>query len=126
MQSACLAVGLLCLVSLSAACYINNCPLGGKRSIMIRETRQCMPCGPGSRGHCFGANICCGDDIGCHIGTSEALTCQKEDYLPTPCEPTGRACGRNGGKCASPGICCSEQSCAMDPSCDIRTINSSD
>uniref|UniRef100_UPI00398F09E3 oxytocin-neurophysin 1-like n=1 Tax=Pristiophorus japonicus TaxID=55135 RepID=UPI00398F09E3 len=126
MQSACLALCLLCLISILSACYITNCPLGGKRSIMDMEIRQCMPCGPGNRGRCFGSSICCGEEIGCYIGTSETMRCQKEDYLPSPCEPAGRLCGQSGGKCASSGICCTEESCATDPMCDIRIIFSSD
>ncbi|XP_072113108.1 neurophysin 1-like [Mobula birostris] len=125
MQSTCLIVALLCFISFSSACYINNCPIGGKRSVLDMEIRQCMPCGPGNRGQCFGNNICCGEEIGCYFGTSETLRCQKEVYLPSPCEPSGRVCGRNGGKCATSGICCTSDSCTMDPTCDTRNIFSS-
>ncbi|XP_072897986.1 oxytocin-neurophysin 1-like [Hemitrygon akajei] len=80
------------------------------------EHDECLPCGPGNRGQCFGSNICCGEEIGCYIGTSETLRCQKEVYLPSPCEPSGRICGRNGGKCATAGICCtSAEECYGSP-----------
>uniref|UniRef100_A0A4W3IL47 Oxytocin n=1 Tax=Callorhinchus milii TaxID=7868 RepID=A0A4W3IL47_CALMI len=108
MHSACLALCLLCLVPFTMACYIQNCPLGGKRSIMDTQMRQCLPCGPDDRGRCFGPRICCGRDIGCYVGTAETLGCRGENYLPSPCEPAGRPCGSERGKCASPGICCDD------------------
>ncbi|GCB75462.1 hypothetical protein scyTo_2000032 [Scyliorhinus torazame] len=125
MQSACLAVSLLCLVSFSRACYFNNCPIGGKRSIMNLEIRQCMQCGPENKGHCFGSRICCGERFGCYIGTSETVKCEKENYIFSPCEPIGRSCGKEGGKCASSGICCTEQSCVMDTTCETSNVYSS-
>lgn len=67
---------------------------------------QCLPCGPRNKGHCFGPNICCGEELGCYIGTSETLRCQEENFLPTPCESGRKPCG-SGGSCAAPGICCS-------------------
>nr|BAD27476.1 vasotocin precursor [Triakis scyllium] len=112
-----LPLSLLCLLAFTSACYIQNCPRGGKRSFLDTGVRQCMTCGPQNRGHCFGANICCGEEIGCYIGTSETLRCQEENYLPSPCEPAGRPCGRNSGKCASPGICCTDETCATDSTC---------
>uniref|UniRef100_A0A8C2LPI4 Oxytocin-neurophysin 1 n=1 Tax=Cricetulus griseus TaxID=10029 RepID=A0A8C2LPI4_CRIGR len=55
-----LACCLLCLVALTSACYIQNCPLGGKRAVLDVDIRKVMPpCGPGGKGSCFGPNICC-------------------------------------------------------------------
>ncbi|XP_010299491.2 oxytocin-neurophysin 1 isoform X1 [Balearica regulorum gibbericeps] len=100
-----LAVCLLGLLALSSACYIQNCPIGGKRAAL--DIRKCLPCGPRNKGHCFGPNICCGEELGCYIGTSETLRCQEENFLPTPCESGRKPCGGSGGSCAAPGICCS-------------------
>ncbi|XP_040213289.1 vasotocin-neurophysin VT-like [Rana temporaria] len=69
---------------------------------------QCIPCGPGNRGNCFGPNICCGEDLGCYIGTPETLRCVEENYLPSPCEAGGKPCGA-GGRCAAPGVCCNDE-----------------
>uniref|UniRef100_A0A8C6XZM5 Uncharacterized protein n=1 Tax=Naja naja TaxID=35670 RepID=A0A8C6XZM5_NAJNA len=66
----------------------------------------CISCGPRNRGHCFGPNICCGEDLGCFFGTAETLRCQEENFLPTPCESGRKPCGGNGGMCAASGICC--------------------
>lgn len=66
---------------------------------------QCMPCGPGNRGNCFGPGICCGAELGCYLGTAETQRCAEEDYLPSPCQAGGQPCG-SGGRCAAPGICC--------------------
>uniref|UniRef100_A0A8C8AQ22 Uncharacterized protein n=1 Tax=Otus sunia TaxID=257818 RepID=A0A8C8AQ22_9STRI len=66
---------------------------------------QCMPCGPGNRGNCFGPGICCGTELGCYLGTAETQRCAEEDYLPSPCQAGGQPCGA-GGRCAAPGICC--------------------
>uniref|UniRef100_Q7LZN7 Neurophysin 1 (Fragments) n=1 Tax=Gallus gallus TaxID=9031 RepID=Q7LZN7_CHICK len=32
---------------------------------------KCLPCGP--RNKCFGPNICCGEELGCYLGTPETL-----------------------------------------------------
>lgn len=66
---------------------------------------QCMPCGPGNRGNCFGPGICCGTELGCYLGTAETRRCAEEDYLPSPCQAGGQPCG-SSGRCAAPGICC--------------------
>ncbi|NXS77067.1 NEUM protein, partial [Pandion haliaetus] len=117
-----LAVCLLGLLALSSACYIQNCPIGGKRAVLDMDIRKCMPCGPRNKGHCFGPNICCGEELGCYIGTSETLRCQEENFLPTPCESGRKPCGGNGGSCAAPGICCSSEGCVVDSSCDQEML----
>lgn len=44
MTSSSLAVSFFCLLALSSACYIQNCPIGGKRSVLdlmdVRKVRQ--------------------------------------------------------------------------------------
>lgn len=40
------------------------------------------------------------------MGTAEALRCQEENYLPSPCQSGHQPCG-SGGRCAAAGICCS-------------------
>lgn len=67
---------------------------------------QCMACGPGDRGRCFGPSICCAPGSGCSLGSPEALSCIEENYIPTPCENGGRPCGSDQGRCAAPGVCC--------------------
>ncbi|MBN3283347.1 NEUV protein, partial [Polyodon spathula] len=49
-----------------------------------------MACGPGNRGHCFGPSICCGEELGCYVGTPETKICLEENSLPSPCEAGGR------------------------------------
>ncbi|MBN3310989.1 NEU4 protein, partial [Amia calva] len=104
------AVCFLALLSLCSACFISNCPLGGKRATPEpgHGHRQCMACGPGDRGHCFGPNICCGEGLGCYMGTPETARCLEENYLASPCEAGGRACGPERGHCAALGVCCDE------------------
>ncbi|XP_011369288.1 vasopressin-neurophysin 2-copeptin [Pteropus vampyrus] len=84
MPNAMLPACFLSLLAFTAACYFQNCPRGGKRAMSDLELRQCLPCGPGGKGRCFGPSICCGDELGCFVGTAEALRCQEENYLPSP------------------------------------------
>ncbi|NXE44960.1 NEUV protein, partial [Casuarius casuarius] len=111
-----LPLSFLCLLALSSACYIQNCPRGGKRALADTAMRQCMPCGPGNSGNCFGPSICCGAELGCYVGTAETLRCAEENYLPSPCQAGGQPCG-TGGRCAAPGICCTDESCSLEPLC---------
>ncbi|XP_055333943.1 neurophysin 1-like [Paramacrobiotus metropolitanus] len=114
----------LCLFIMegSFACFITNCPPGGKRSAYSFAPspyrRQCMKCGPGGKGHCYGSNICCGESFGCLMGTEETAVCVKENYIRTPCYNQGSSCGQNDkGICAADGICCNEQGCVADQKC---------
>ncbi|XP_007432823.1 vasotocin-neurophysin VT-like [Python bivittatus] len=116
MPAGALAVYLFCLLAMSSACYIQNCPRGGKRALPDAEIRQCIPCGPGNKGNCFGPSICCGEELGCYFGTSETLRCLEENFLPSPCEAGGKPCSA-GGRCATSGICCNDESCVSDASC---------
>ncbi|KAL4630153.1 vasotocin-neurophysin VT 2-like [Arapaima gigas] len=108
---------LLGLLASSSACYIQNCPRGGKRSYPDAALRQCLACGPGAKGRCFGPSICCGEEMGCYVGSPETAHCLEENFLPSPCEAGGKACGPDGGRCATPGVCCDAEGCALDPGC---------
>ncbi|XDV49676.1 hypothetical protein PO909_018883 [Leuciscus waleckii] len=117
MSESLLHVCVLCVLALSAlssACYIQNCPRGGKRS---EPVRQCMACGPGNKGRCVGPRICCGAGLGCLLGSPE-----------TPCESSGTPCGAEGGVCAAPGVCCHSEGCSLDPECseDVRFLPAED
>ncbi|XP_041854322.1 vasopressin-neurophysin 2-copeptin [Melanotaenia boesemani] len=108
---------VLGLLALSSACYIQNCPRGGKRALSEAGIRQCMSCGPGDRGHCFGPSICCGEGLGCLLGSPESARCLEENYLLTPCQAGWRPCGSEGGRCAASGLCCNSESCTVDSDC---------
>ncbi|NXQ08474.1 NEUV protein, partial [Vidua macroura] len=115
-----LPLSFLCLLALSSACYIQNCPRGGKRALADAALRQCMPCGPGNRGNCFGPGICCGAELGCYLGTAETRRCQEEDYLPSPCQAGGQPCepkttpnNLSRGHVLLPAA----ETCAMDSGC---------
>ncbi|XP_064164049.1 oxytocin-neurophysin 1 isoform X3 [Anguilla rostrata] len=117
MSGAAVSMCLLSLLSVCSACYISNCPIGGKRSLEEYPSRKCLSCGPGDRGRCFGPSICCGEGLGCWVGSPETARCMEENYLPTPCEAGGKPCGSEEGRCAAPGVCCDSDSCVLDPEC---------
>ncbi|KAM6144379.1 vasopressin-neurophysin 2-copeptin [Erethizon dorsatum] len=104
------------LLAFTSACYFQNCPRGGKRALSETELRQCLPCGPGGQGRCFGPSICCADALGCFVGTAEALRCREENLLPSPCQSGRKPCAA-GGRCAADGVCCSDESCVIEPEC---------
>ncbi|XP_033016824.1 neurophysin 1-like [Lacerta agilis] len=110
-----LAVYVLCLLTLSSACYPPNCGQGRKRS--VPEVRKCLTCGPEMKGHCFGPNICCGDEFGCLIDTPETPRCLEENDMPDPCFSGWKFCHGEDGGCAVPGTCCTLESCFEDAEC---------
>ncbi|XP_067656831.1 conopressin/neurophysin-like [Haliotis asinina] len=123
MQVSAIVVLFGCVISGTLACFIRNCPPGGKRGLDMsgHNARECMACGPGGRGQCVGPNICCGSDIGCYFGTQEASICQKENESSTPCVIRGATCGSRGqGHCVSEGMCCDEEACSFNSRCDVR------
>ncbi|OQV25632.1 putative Conopressin/neurophysin [Hypsibius exemplaris] len=119
------AVVVLAIVLQGAlACFVTNCPPGGKRSAFSYapatafNRRQCLACGPAGKGRCFGTSICCGDSFGCFINTEETSVCRKENYIRTPCFNSGVACGINDkGICAADGVCCTEKGCTAEEKC---------
>ncbi|KAH0952949.1 hypothetical protein HN011_010332 [Eciton burchellii] len=117
---------LTSLIFLSYACLITNCPRGGKRSDIVTSlgtvVRECPSCGPNHLGQCFGPHICCGPNIGCFIGTSETYRCRKESLYIRPCVAGYAMCRGNTARCATNGICCSQESCHVDTSCRISDV----
>ncbi|MPC21605.1 Isotocin-neurophysin IT 2 [Portunus trituberculatus] len=86
------------LVGSAAACFITNCPPGGKRSGGLMSTLgrartvsfrppigKCASCGPGLLGRCIGPDICCGARIGCFLGSRETRLCRTENMVPITC-----------------------------------------
>jgi len=118
-------VGVLVLTSslLTDACFIRNCPRGGKRSLDTGTLgqRQCQPCGVD--GQCVGPSICCSPYSGCSMGTLETDICQQENLRTTPCEVQGEPCGyQNEGNCVADGICCDSDSCALNKKCRLPEL----
>ncbi|CAG5125509.1 unnamed protein product, partial [Candidula unifasciata] len=87
----------------------------------------CMKCGAGGLGQCVGPSICCSPHFGCHIGTSETEVCQQENDSLQPCFVKGDVCGaRDSGNCVANGVCCDEDSCAVNERCrqsEVTTLN---
>ncbi|KAG0724937.1 Isotocin-neurophysin IT 1 [Chionoecetes opilio] len=111
------------LVGGAAACFITNCPPGGKRSgglmSQLGRTRTCASCGPGLLGRCLGPDICCGARIGCFLGSRETRLCRTENMVPITCVNSDlKPCGRmQEGRCAAPGLCCTENKCEVNDNC---------
>nr|AXL95535.1 conopressin/conophysin [Conus ermineus] len=110
---------LLLLLLTTQACFIRNCPRGGKRDVDERHPiKACMYC---SFGQCVGPHICCGAG-GCEMGTAEANRCSEEDGDPIPCQVIGNHCALNNpgnihGNCVANGICCVDDTCTTHSGC---------
>ncbi|XP_042865376.1 oxytocin-neurophysin 1-like isoform X2 [Penaeus japonicus] len=121
-------VAMAVLVGSGTACFITNCPPGGKRSspsAQLGSVRTCAQCGPGLQGRCVGPDICCGPEIGCYLGTREAILCRSENLVPVTCSNDDlKTCGRQReGRCASSGVCCTEVKCEFDVDCVIEGVD---
>ncbi|KAG7163703.1 oxytocin-neurophysin 1-like [Homarus americanus] len=116
---------VMTVVGSTTACFITNCPPGGKRSgptAQLGRTRTCTACGPGLQGRCLGPEICCVLGIGCFLGTREARMCHAENLVPVTCANRDlKSCGRmQEGRCAAAGLCCTEMKCEFDSSCTVE------
>ena len=114
----------------SSGCYLQNCPLFGKRNpreLGTGETgegplRSCASCGPGGAGWCVGEATCCWE-AGCvmGLGQRETLPCRLEGLRSDPCQPVGRGCKLSelsrAGTCAADGLCCANDACEAQPAC---------
>ncbi|XP_077558007.1 oxytocin-neurophysin 1-like isoform X1 [Haemaphysalis longicornis] len=104
------------------ACYITNCPPGGKRSVEPSAARMCPRCGPSGRGVCYSADVCC-TSTSCVINDPlHVLPCRAENLRSHLCLVPGKQCG-NYGRCAKSGFCCGADGCKRDDSCsrDVGT-----
>ncbi|XP_064101142.1 oxytocin-neurophysin 1-like [Macrobrachium nipponense] len=122
MQLSVVLVVISIIMGYSNACFITNCPPGGKRSMPsshIGHTRTCTSCGPGLQGRCLGPEICCGETIGCFLGTRESQICRTENLIPVTCNNSDlKTCGvSRSGHCSAVGLCCTEAKCEFDINC---------
>ncbi|CAF1122786.1 unnamed protein product [Rotaria sordida] len=111
------------IIQLNYACYITNCPIGGKRSLNINNilhAHQCPRCG--LNGQCFGPSICC-THFGCRMGhPSDIHQCSTEDHSVIPCTIKSKTCSMlSNGRCAANGLCCNAESCHMDKTCSVSS-----
>ncbi|CAF0921759.1 unnamed protein product [Adineta steineri] len=118
-----LLILFIAIIQFNCACFITNCPIGGKRSLHLinnLQNHQCPRCG--LTGQCFGPAICC-TDLACRIGhPSDIRQCSAEDHNLTPCIIKSPTCSTvPNGRCAANGICCGTESCQIDETCSIAS-----
>uniref|UniRef100_A0A147BFX8 Putative neurohypophysial hormones n=1 Tax=Ixodes ricinus TaxID=34613 RepID=A0A147BFX8_IXORI len=107
---------LLAVVGGTSACFITNCPPGGKRSSEPSPARLCPRCGPAGRGVCYSADVCCTGSM-CVLNDALAtLSCRAEALHGVACHVPGKRCGTDG-RCAIRGYCCGPDGCTKDSSC---------
>uniref|UniRef100_A0A8C0AWU1 NEUV protein n=1 Tax=Buteo japonicus TaxID=224669 RepID=A0A8C0AWU1_9AVES len=97
-----LPLSFLCLLALSSACYIQNCPRGGKRALAdtaLRQVRDGMGV-LGGTGWGFWGDI--------------ATRCKEEMFYDEGGEALAQVAQR-GGRCPIPGNI--PETCAMDAGC---------
>ncbi|KAK4008211.1 terepressin/terephysin [Daphnia magna] len=148
------ALWTLCLIAFSILemtmpsaakpCFITNCPPGGKRSGHVSEdpssfqgvaeerpllSHQCASCGPGGKGTCFGASLCCGSEFGCFFKTNETNICLLTNLKSSrSCDERfwqiyfkSAPCSLNGDKldgiCVADRLCCSLGQCKQNFAC---------
>lgn len=103
---------LILFTVMTSACYVRNCPLGGKRSPDEQTPLKCGHCGPFGLGQCTASGVCCSIISGCFsISTSECNSWNS--YLTTSCTLRGLHCkSKNStGILVSSDICCTNGHC---------------
>uniref|UniRef100_A0A1E1WVS0 Putative vasotocin-neurophysin n=1 Tax=Tityus obscurus TaxID=1221240 RepID=A0A1E1WVS0_TITOB len=101
------------LIVLTNACYITNCPPGGKRNVNIIKRNSC---GLAEENKCSIRGLCCGSTIGCLINEEGIPICQQPFHYHL-CRIYGRICSLDG-ICIGNGICC-----VKDNLCTMKTEN---
>ncbi|KPL97556.1 vasopressin-like protein [Sarcoptes scabiei] len=114
-RSISILVMIVLIVENVRGCFITNCPPAGKRSMLAaigsstQTRRECIRCGPGLSGRCYGPSICCSPLFGCNVGGFASSRCALEAFNPMLCSNPGSACGPNGkGICAINSTCCTD------------------
>ena len=115
MHSIVILLVALIFVQVATACFITNCPIGGKRSLLNSQV-QCARCG--FDGQCYGPAICCNGQ-GCRLGHPEDVRqCSVENRSVIPCKIDAPSCSTlPNGRCAARGLCCNPDSCRVDENC---------
>lgn len=125
------------ILQLTFACYITNCPIGGKRNLLLENDLhqvrdsidifrnflvrmfQCPTCG--INGQCYGPSICC-TNRGCRIGhPSDIRQCSNENHRTIPCSIKAAVCTAvPNGRCAANSICCNPGRCFISLENNLR------
>lgn len=75
-----------------------------KERVILVDT-QCPRCGPGSRGVCYSADVCCTGSTCVLNDALVSLPCRAETLRSQACQVPGKQCA-SGGRCAIRGYCC--------------------